>query len=105
MDHQSQLIELSKEIALRNQFRATQIERELAEIEAQKAKLQGELHTANVAHERLSRFVPIRWGDLQCPSCWANHETRSSLRPIGAGDEKTDNFRCNTCDETFALTF
>ena len=105
MDQQSQLIEIAEDIALSRQYRAADIERELAKIEAQKAKLQAEFHTANLAHERLSRFVPILGGDLQCPRCWINHETRAALRAIGGGAKQIDNFRCNTCNETFALTF
>jgi len=104
-DKSSQITEIAKEIALRQQSRAADIQRELAKIEAEKAKLQSEFHAVNFSHERLGRFSPIRGMQLQCPRCWINHEAISSLRSIGGGDKTTDIFRCNTCDETFALTF
>jgi hypothetical protein len=102
-DNSKQMIEIAQEISFRQQSRAARIKRQLAQLEAQKAKLEVEWHAANLAHERLGRFVPIRGGNLQCARCWIEHETISDLRSIGGGSGRTDIFRCNTCDETFAL--
>jgi hypothetical protein len=101
----AQIVKIATEIARHQESRTAQLKHELKAIEAKKAKLQTELHAMNLAQERLGRFVPVRGGKLHCPRCWMNHETISDLRSVGGGDKNTDNFRCNICDETFALTF
>ncbi len=101
----SQLFEIAYEIALSHEGRTAQIERELAEIEGQKAKLQAQLNAAHLAHERLSRFVPVLGSDLQCPRCWIDHETRSILYGTAHGTRGTDTFRCHACDLELSLRF
>ncbi len=100
----SQLTEIANEIAFSYQGRSAQIERELAEIETQKLKLQAESHAAHLAHERLGRFVPIIGGNLQCPRCWADDKT-AILYGTAHGTGHIDTFRCRTCDSEFALSF
>jgi hypothetical protein len=102
-DNQDQIIEIAREISLRQQSRSARIKRQLGQIEAQKAKLEAELQAANLADERLVRFVPIRGGNLQCARCWIERETVSDLRSMGSGIGRSGIFRCNTCDETLAL--
>ena len=61
--------------------RATQLQTELAEVEARKAALQTELDAARLSQQRLMNFEPQIGRDFQCPRCWVQHEKRSVLSP------------------------
>jgi hypothetical protein len=100
-----QVREIARGLAQQAQHRAAALERELKAIETRKREIQTQLRTAQLVHERLGSFVPIRGCDLQCPRCWIEHKTTASLSAVGGGTIHIDNFRCNRCQRDFPLRF
>jgi DNA repair exonuclease SbcCD ATPase subunit len=100
-----QIREIARGLVQQAQHRAAALERELKAIETRKHEINTQLRSAQVAHDRLRSFVPIRAGDLQCPRCWVEHKTTASLRAVGGGTTHIDNFRCNSCQRDFPLRF
>jgi hypothetical protein len=100
-----QLIEIATDLATDAKGKASVLQKQLAEIEAEKRATETALTTANLALQRLSSFVSIRGGDLQCPRCWIYNENVAGLRPIGGGTKTVDKFRCDECEQEFELTF
>lgn len=97
MSHPIQLTDLAQEIATNASGRAAALQHELLQIETRKGEVEAQLHAANLAYERLSSFVPVRGGNLQCPRCWIDRETVASLRPVGGGTRGLDIFECTNC--------
>jgi hypothetical protein len=77
--------------------RTSQLQADLAEVEARKAAIETELKAAGFSEDRLMRFEPQIGRDYQCPRCWIDHEKRSVLSPIGGGTSREDFWRCRTC--------
>ena len=105
MIFEDQIREIARGLAQQAQHRAAALERELKAIETRKREIQTQLRTAQLAHDRLRSFVPMRGDDLQCPRCWIEHKTTASLRAVGGGTTHIDNFRCNKCQRDFPLRF
>jgi transposase-like protein len=101
MSHADQLIEIATELAMDAKDNVAGLQHKLSAIETAKVEIEGRLHIANHALQRLSSFVSVRGSDLQCPRCWINNEVTASLRPAngGSGNE----FRCETCKSNFNL--
>jgi hypothetical protein len=55
-----QVREIARGLAQQAQHRAAALERELKAIETRKREIQTQLRTAQLVHERLGSFVPIR---------------------------------------------
>jgi hypothetical protein len=102
----TQLSEIAGQIASSQQYRATTIKNELAEIEVQKAKLQAELDATHLALERLANFKIKIGADYHCPQCWIIGGVYGVIYPIGSGDERRmDRWRCRTCETVFEFPF
>jgi DNA repair exonuclease SbcCD ATPase subunit len=98
-----QLQQEAEDTASRLRFRMSGLDQELAQLEARKAQIEEERNSARAASQRLARFRPQIGADYQCPVCWVERETESSLRPIGGGTEQEDIFRCDACDQKFSF--
>jgi transposase-like protein len=101
MSHANQLIEIATELAMDAKDNVAGLQHKLSAIETAKVEIEGRLHIANHALQRLSSFVSVRGGDLQCPRCWINNEVTASLRPANGGSG--NGFRCETCKSNFNL--
>jgi DNA repair exonuclease SbcCD ATPase subunit len=96
---------IAQQRAEESQARASYLQREILNLEAQTAQKKAALHAASLAHERLANYEPILGRDFQCPICWIEHETRSALRPMYGGTRDLDLWRCGTCDTRFDIPF
>jgi transposase-like protein len=103
MSHAYQLIEIATELAMDAKDNVAGLQHKLSAIETAKVEIEGRLHIANHALQRLSSFVSVRGSDLQCPRCWINNEVIASLRPANGGNGGHDKFRCETCNSNFNL--
>jgi hypothetical protein len=101
MSHADQLIEIATELAMDAKDNVAGLQHKLSAIETAKVEIEGRLHVANHALQRLSSFVSVRGSDLQCPRCWINNEVTASLRP--ANGDSGNEFRCETCKSNFNL--
>ena len=100
-----QLMEIANRVVLSHQGSVERIERELAEIEAQKATLQAQLRTAHLAQSSLRQYVPISGSNYNCPRCWVDREDLIAVHGTAHGKKATDTFRCPACDLEFELNF
>jgi hypothetical protein len=98
-----ELRKIAADIAERMQQRSSQLQHEIDNLETVLAKKKAELAATIVANERLSDF-PVQIGsDYQCPACWIERETRSSLTPLGGGTRSNDTLRCRACGRRFVI--
>jgi len=96
MPYVTEIRKFAAEIGRHAEQRAVYLKHELADITARKAEIETHLRSTTVLQDRLARFQPEDGGSLQCPRCWVDRETRSSLaRAPGTGLE--DSFRCLKC--------
>jgi len=102
MSFSDQICEVAVRLAKYAQTHATALQKELV-LEARKRELEAQLHIAKFGFERLQDFVPMRGTDFQCPRCWIEQETISTLQPASRGTGKSHTFGCNTCMFEFAL--
>jgi rubredoxin len=86
----------ARDIASAKHQRATELERAIALLDEQRAKLQKELDEASSARSRFESYRPIIDDTYQCPVCWINLSEQSPLEP---GDSSTDDdqYRCKVC--------
>jgi hypothetical protein len=96
MPYAREIRKFAAEIGRHAKQRSVYLKHELADIKARKAEIETYLHSTTTLQERLARFQPEIGGSLQCPRCWVDRETRSSLTEA-PGSEKEDSFRCHKC--------
>jgi transposase-like protein len=96
MPYATEIRKFAAEIGRHAKQRSVYLKHELANIKARKAEMEAYLHSTTLLQERLARFQPEIGGSLQCPRCWVDRETRSSLTE-GPGTEKEHSFRCHKC--------
>ncbi len=96
------LHEIAREIADHHQTQASNLKRQLLEIETRKTQIEAELRTANRAHERAMSFPGQIGSDYACPDCCVRGVS-ATMRSIGGGGKHEDLFRCNTCQQVTAL--
>jgi hypothetical protein len=60
------------------------LEAELVAIEQRRIETEAELKTAKLARTRLLDFRPRPGHGYQCPHCWIQNETQSTLRPMAS---------------------
>jgi hypothetical protein len=84
---------LAHEMAMKAHMRTSELQRELAEIEARKLALEKQLRSASAAQSRLASFVPLAKREFRCPRCWIERETRSTLVPVA----DYEFLRCEAC--------
>jgi hypothetical protein len=96
MPYVMEIRKFAAEIGRHAEQRPIHLKHELADIMARKAEIEAHLHSTTVLQGRLGRFEPEIGGSLQCPRCWVDRETRSSLSGAPS-TEKEDSFRCHKC--------
>jgi hypothetical protein len=96
MPYAREVRKFAAEIGRRAEQRSVYLKHELAGIKARKAEIEAHLHSTTLRRKRLARFRPEIGGSLQCPRCWVDRETRSSLTEA-LGTEKENSFRCHRC--------
>jgi transposase-like protein len=104
MPYATEIRKFAAEIGRHAKQRSVYLKHELANIKARKAELEAYLHSTTLLQERLARFQSEIGGSLQCPRCWVDRETRSSLAE-GPGTEKEDSFRCHKCGFDLSIPF
>jgi hypothetical protein len=96
--------EFIAEIGHHAEQRSVYLRHEVADMTARRAEIEAHLHSTTVLQERLVRFQPEIVGSLQCPRCWVDRETRSSLTEAPSM-EKEDSFRCQKCGFDLSIPF
>ena len=92
----------AEEIAGATQERVSDLDREIAEIEKQKAKKEAERDLARGALKRLANFPVKNGADYLCPNCWVTRGGMSTLQPIPSPD-RHDIFRCGLCGHELVI--
>lgn len=95
------LADLAGHIALGYQHQATDLQRQIAEIDERKAQLLREREIARRARERFPHYRVQIGVDYQCPYCWVSRGAQGFLQAIESADG-SDTFRCGSCDQIFA---
>jgi DNA-directed RNA polymerase subunit M/transcription elongation factor TFIIS len=103
MSFADKLYETAVRLAKYAQSSAAALEEELLQLEMRKREVEAQLDAANLAHQRLADFFPIRGADFQCPRCWIDHGTVSNLQMTAKNTSSTENYRCGTCHFEFSL--
>jgi transposase-like protein len=96
MPYAREVRKFAAEIGRHAEQRSVYLKHELSDIKARKAEIEAHLHSTALRQKRLARFQPEIGGSLQCPRCWVDRETRSSLTEA-PGTEKENSFRCHRC--------
>jgi hypothetical protein len=99
----TELRKIANEIADRMQQRGAQLQHEIENLETVLARKKAELDTTDRVHDRLADFAIQVGSDYQCPACWIERETRSSLTPLGGGTRSEESFRCRACGRRFNI--
>jgi hypothetical protein len=96
MPYVREIGKFAAEIGRHAEQRSLNLKHQLADVMARKAEIEAHLVSTTLLQDRLGRFQPEIGGRLQCPRCWIDRETRSSL--AGApSTEREDSFRCDKC--------
>ena len=69
MNIRTALAQEAEQIAGRLEHSIGKVQTELADLEREKANLQAQLHTANLAGQRLLNYPILVGSDFQCPRC------------------------------------
>jgi hypothetical protein len=78
------------------------LEVELLAFERRKIETEAKLKTAKLARTRLLDFRPRQGEGYQCPRCWVETETRSTLRQVPS--VTTDEIlRCDPCRTEYVI--
>jgi len=104
MPYVSEIRKFAAEIGRHAEQRSVFLKHELAELMTHKAEIEAHLHSATLLQERLACFQPEIGGCLQCPRCWVDRKTRSSLTEAPS-TEKVDSFRCLKCGFDLSIPF
>lgn len=96
MPTKDEIAQLAVQEHTRFQERASELKRQLRELETHKAQIESQLQETNLALDRLASFEPERGGDLQCPGCWIAQGVHSPLIPM-PGTKGASIFRCASC--------
>lgn len=94
------LILIAADHAQEEQERASDVERQLADLETRKALLELQLKSAKQAGKRLAIYNPKTGADYQCPSCWMARSMISFLRPA-PGNTGSERLQCRLCTRVF----
>ena len=92
----------AQEIADYAHEKIARFDKQLADIEQEKTKLNAERHKAQGSLQRAADFRVKSGADYLCPLCWLDDGITSRLRPAPSTD-RHDIFRCNTCN--FEMSF
>jgi hypothetical protein len=94
------LILIAADHAREEQDRASDLERQLEELETRKALLELQLKSAKQAGKRLAIYNPKTGIEYQCPSCWMARSMISFLRSIPS-DSDMERRQCRLCAREF----
>ena len=72
------------------------LEAELVAMEQRRIETEAELKAAKLARTRLLDFRPRLARGYQCPHCWIQNETQSTLSPV-ASVTSDEILRCHAC--------
>jgi hypothetical protein len=86
----------AREYAEQANAKIADLDRQLADIEDKKLKINAERTAARGALQRAADFPAMRGDDYLCPLCWTDDNVISTLRPVPS-DTRQDMFRCNKC--------
>ena len=89
------LVQEAEQLSVSLERQGKAAEAKLVELHHQKAKLEAQVKTADLASQRLLKYPMVIDGYFQCPSCWVQHEQRTTLRPIA--DVNEDILKCRSC--------
>ncbi len=92
------ILEKATEIVAHAQHRVTKIRSELEALEIRKAAIKAELQLADLVTKRISSFVIRNGTDYQCPRCWLEEESSSSLKQKRGGEWRGKFFICELCE-------
>jgi hypothetical protein len=102
MDIETILLQHAADMAKSLEGGTAALQAELRALERRKIEIDAELEAAKLARQRLLEYRPRLGPDFQCPHCWVESETRSTLVPLdGATDD--DVLRCNTCRSEYVI--
>ena len=78
------------------------LELELVAIEQRRIETEAELKTAKLARTRLLDFRPRLGHGYQCPHCWIQNQTQSTLSPV-ASVTSDEILRCDACGSEYVI--
>jgi primosomal protein N' len=78
------------------------LEAELVAMEQRRIETEAELKTAKHAQTRLLDFRPRQGHSYQCPHCWLQNETQSTLSPM-ASVTSDEILRCLACGSEYVI--
>jgi hypothetical protein len=97
MDTNNQLRHYAVEFAQHAHARKAEMDRKIAELEAERTMLQSQSDAVGDIPKRLREY-PVKIGaDYICPRCWVAHGVTEPLKPIPSNTDN-DLFRCHRCD-------
>lgn len=97
----NELLSIASQIAEQLDISASQLQKELLDVELKKHAIEAQLHSARLAVKRVVNYRPALGADYQCPSCWVRHEKRAALTPI-SGDDIYNRLRCE-CGQVYSI--
>ena len=95
------ILEIANEYATSLDRRMPTIQKELADIEAQKAQTEAQLDSARNALKRSREFPLLLRREPICPYCWID-SGRKALGRAPDDDPHLTVFRCNSCERAFS---
>jgi hypothetical protein len=78
------------------------LELELVAVEQRRIETEAELRTAKLARTRLLDFRPRLGHGYQCPHCWIQNQTQSTLSSV-ASVTSDEIFRCDACGSEYVI--
>jgi hypothetical protein len=78
------------------------LELELVAVEQRRLETEAELKAARLARTRLLDFRPRRGHGYQCPHCWIQNQTQSTLSPV-ASVTSDEILRCDACGSEYVI--
>ena len=82
--------------------REAALEAELVAMEQRRIETEAELKAAKLARTRLLDFRPRLGHGYQCPHCWIQNETQSTLSPV-ASVTSDEILRCHACGSEYVI--
>jgi hypothetical protein len=93
------LLEIAEQLAATSQGYASQLQREIFELEQEAAQKKAALDAARLAPKRLADYPVTLGADYACPYCWFDAAKRSPLRAIPGGTREFDLMKCDAGHE------
>ena len=104
MSIENQLRQIALELGTSQAVRLNQLNRQLKELDDQRAKLAADIEIAKGVERRSRQYGPRKDINFNCPRCWVQHEREAALRPIPS-PTRNDLLRCATCHSEFEIEY